>query len=176
VLENILGTPPPPPPDDVPALEASSDGTAKSMREQLALHRVDPVCNSCHVKMDPLGFALENYDAIGRWRDADGGFAIDPAGTLPDGQPFTTGAEMRALMVSQLPQFSLALSEKMMTYALRRGLETYDNRTLDSVQRTVAADGYRFRTMVHEIVKSLPFQARRGEDTRGEITLNGGSR
>jgi hypothetical protein len=126
--------------------------------------------------MDPLGFALENYDAIGRWRDADGGFAIDPAGTLPDGQPFTTGAEMRALMVSQLPQFSLALSEKMMTYALRRGLETYDNRTLDSVQRTVAADGYRFRTMVHEIVKSLPFQARRGEDTRGEITLNGGSR
>jgi hypothetical protein len=176
VLENILGTPPPPPPDNVPALEASSDGTAKSMREQLAQHRVDPVCNSCHVKMDPLGFGLENYDAIGRWRDTDGGVAIDPAGMLPDGQPFTTGAQMRALLVSQVPQFSFALSEKMLTYALRRGLESYDLRTLDSIQRTVAADGYRFRTMVYEIVNSLPFQARRGEDMAGGITLNGGSR
>jgi hypothetical protein len=83
---------------------------------------------------------------------------------------------MRALLVSLFPQFWLGLCEMMMTYALGRGFETYDNRTLYSVQRTVAADGYRFRTMVHEIVKSLPFQARRGEDTRGEITLNGGSR
>lgn len=176
VLEAILGTPPPPPPDDIPALEASDDGTAKSMREQLARHRADPVCNSCHVRMDPLGFALENYDAIGRWRDAEGGIAIDPSGTLPDGRPFADGAEMRAMLATQLPQFSLALTEKMLTYALRRGLETYDTRTVEEIQRTVAADGYQFRTMVHEIVGSLPFQARRGEDTAGEFTLNGGSR
>jgi hypothetical protein len=176
VLEAILGTPPPPPPDDVPALEASTDGTAKSMREQLAQHRADPVCNSCHVRMDPLGFALENYDAIGRWRDADAGIAIDPSGTLPDGRPFTTGAEMRAMMATLLPQFSHALTEKMMIYALRRGLETYDTRTVENIQRAVAADGYQFRTMVYEIVSSLPFQARRGEDTAGAFTSNGGSR
>jgi len=176
ILENILGTPPAPPPDDIPALEVSNDGTAKSMREQLAQHREDPICMSCHLRMDPLGFALENYDAIGRWRDAEGGFPIDPTGTLPDGRPFETGAEMRVLLASQLPQFSFALSEKMLIYALRRGLETYDMRALESIQRTVAADDYRFRTMVHEIVKSFPFQARRGEDTRAELTLNGGSR
>ncbi|RPI48804.1 MAG: DUF1585 domain-containing protein [Acidobacteria bacterium] len=110
---------------------------------------------------------MENYDAIGRWRDVDGQFPVDASGTLPDGQRFATAGEMRALLVSQLPQFSRTLTQKMLTYALRRGLKTYDRRTVDSIYRAVAADGYRFRTMVHQIVKSLPFQARRGEDVSG---------
>jgi hypothetical protein len=167
VLQNILGMPPPPPPADVPLLsESAGDGT-RSMREQLEVHRRSPACAACHRNMDPLGFGLENYDAIGRWRDMDGAFPVDASGTLPDGQRFGTAAEMRARLVSQLPQFSRNLTSRMMTYALRRGLEPYDRRTAESVHRAVAADGYRLRTMVHQIVKSLPFQARRGERTSG---------
>jgi hypothetical protein len=167
VLQNILGMPPPPPPVDVPPLsESAGDGT-RSMREQLEVHRRNPACAACHRNMDPLGFGLENYDAIGRWRDMDGRFRVDASGTLPDGQRFGTAAEMRALLVSQLPQFSRNLTSRMMTYALRRGLEPYDRRTVESVQRAVAADDYRLRTMVHQIVRSLPFQARRGERISG---------
>jgi hypothetical protein len=167
VLQNILGMPPPPPPGDVPLLaESAGDGT-RSMREQLQVHRRNPSCAACHRNMDPLGFGLENYDAIGRWRDMDGAFRIDASGALPDGQRFGTAAEMRALLVSQLPQFSRNLTSRMMTYALRRGLERYDRRTVESVHRAVAADGYRLRTIVYQIVKSLPFQARRGERTSG---------
>jgi hypothetical protein len=167
VLQNLLGIPPAPPPPDVPALEESAGGGARSMREQLEVHRRNPSCAACHRNMDPLGFGLENYDAIGRWRDADGEFEVDASGTLPDGQKFGSAGEMRALLVSQLPQFSRTLTQKMLTYALSRGLKPYDRRTVDSIQRAVVADGYRFRTMVHEIVKSLPFQARRGEDGAG---------
>jgi len=167
VLQNLLGIPPAPPPPDVPALEESAGNEPRSMREQLDLHRRNPTCASCHRNMDPLGFGLENYDAIGRWRDREGEFPVDASGTLPDGQRFATAGEMRALLVSQLPQFSRTLTQKMLTYALRRGLKPYDRRTVDSIQRAVAADQYRFRTMVHEIVKSLPFQARRGEDVTG---------
>ena len=172
VLENVLGIPPPPPPPDVPALEASGDGQIRSMREQLGMHRTNPVCASCHNNMDPLGYGLENYDAIGRWRDREGEFPIDPSGTLPNGKPFATGAEMRLLLAMQLPQFTRTVTEKMLTYALRRGLEPYDQRTVRRIEGAVAADDYRFRTMVHEIAKSLPFQARRGE----AVTLRGGSR
>jgi hypothetical protein len=167
VLQNLLGMPPPPPPADVPALEESAGPESRSMREQLDVHRRNPACAACHRNMDPLGFGLENYDAIGRWRDMDGEFDVDASGTLPDGQRFTTAGEMRALLVSQLPQFSRTLTQKMLTYALRRGLKPYDRRTVDGIQRAVAADGYHFRTMVHQIVKSLPFQARRGEDVTG---------
>jgi mono/diheme cytochrome c family protein len=167
VLQNILGMPPPPPPADVPLLsESAGDGT-RSMREQLEVHRRNPSCAACHRNMDPLGFGLENYDAIGRWRDTDGPFTVDASGTLPGGQRFGTAAEMRALLVSQLPQFSRNLTSRMMTYALRRGLEPYDRRTVESVHRAVAADGYRLKTMVQQIVRSLPFQARRGERTSG---------
>jgi hypothetical protein len=167
VLQNILGMPPPPPPADVPLLSESAGDGNRSMREQLDVHRRNPACAACHRNMDPLGFGLENYDAIGRWRDLDGRFPVDASGTLPDGQRFGTAAEMRALLVSQLPQFSRNLTSRMMTYALRRGLEPYDRRTVESVHRAVAADGYRMRTLVHQIVRSLPFQARRGERTAG---------
>jgi len=163
VLQNILGIPPAPPPGDVPSLDEAAAGELRSTRVQLEMHRNNPQCAACHRNMDPLGFGLENYDAIGRWRDMDGKFPVDASGTLPDGRRFATAGEMRSLLVSQLPQFSRTLTERMMTYALGRGLEAYDQRTVEAVNRAMAADGYRLRTMVHQIVRSVPFQARHGE-------------
>jgi hypothetical protein len=167
VLQTILGTPPDPPPGDVPPLEGGDAGAGRSAREQLEWHRRNPACATCHRNMDPLGFGLENYDAIGRWRDHDGTFAVDATGTLPDGQTFRTPGEMRALLVSQLPQFSRTLTEKMLIYALGRGLEPYDRRAVEAIQRASADGGYRLRTMVRQVILSLPFQARRGEDVSG---------
>lgn len=163
ILDNILGTPPPPPPPDIPALDVSKVGSDVSMRKQLEAHRADPSCASCHSKMDALGFGLENYNAIGKWRTMDGKFPIDSEGTLPDGRSFRTPAEMRAVLLDSLPQFARCLTEKMMTYALGRGMQPYDNRSLDQIDRAFAADGYRFQTLIFEIVRSLPFQSRRGE-------------
>jgi hypothetical protein len=170
VLQNILGMPPAPPPDDVPSLSESGGDGKRSMREQLTVHRSNPTCAACHRNMDPLGFGLENYDAIGRWRETDGQFPIDASGTLPDGQRFESPGQMRELLVSQLPQFSRTLSSKMLTYALRRSLQPYDRGAVETIHRASAADGYRLRTMVHQIVRSLPFQSRRGEET----SRNGG--
>ena len=164
VLSNILGTPPAPPPPDVPNLDEAAVGTSGSMRQQLEKHRENATCASCHSRMDPLGFGLENYDAIGRWRTKDGNFPVDSTGTLPDGRKFTSPREMRTILTSQLPQFSRTLIEKMMTYALGRGLQAYDRRTVDNINRTLAADGYRFQTLVQQIAESLPFQSRRGEE------------
>ena len=163
VLENILGTPPPPPPPDVPALDEKAVGTSGSLRQQLSAHRANAMCASCHNKMDVLGFGLENYDAIGRWRTMDGKFPIDASGTFPNGKGFTTPAQMSVLLKGDLPEFSRCLTEKMMTYALGRGLERYDRRTLSDINTKLAADNYRFQTLITEIVRSLPFQSRRGE-------------
>ena len=167
VLTNILGTPPPPPPPDVPALDESPDATRGSMRQQLEAHRATATCASCHARMDPLGFGLENYDAIGRWRIADGSFPVDAEGTLPNGRAFSSPAEMRSALVSQLPEFSRTLTEKMLTYALGRGLRSYDRPAVETIHQALRGDAYRFRTLVHEIVRSLPFQSRRGEDAGG---------
>jgi hypothetical protein len=114
--------------------------------------------------MDPLGFGLENYDAIGRWRTMDGKFPVDSSGTLPGGKTFSTPAEMRTLLISLLPQFSRTLVEKMMTYALGRGLKTYDRQTVDNINRALGTDGYRFQTLVQLIIESPAFQSRRGEE------------
>ncbi len=164
VLQNILGTPPPPPPPDVPVLDEAAVGTLGSMRQQLEKHRNDPTCASCHGRMDPLGFGLENYDAIGKWRTMDGKFPVDSSGTLPDGKTFSSPAEMRAILMSQLPQFSRTLIEKMLTYSLGRGLKTYDGRTVDNMNRELGASGYRFQALIQQIVLSVPFQSRRGEE------------
>jgi hypothetical protein len=163
VLQNILGTPPEPPPGDIPPLEASAASGGLSVREQLERHRNNPSCATCHRNMDQLGFGLENYDAIGRWRDMEGKFPVDSTGMLPDGQRFKSPGEMRALLVSHLPQFSRTLTEKLLTYALGRGLQSFDRRAVDTIQRASAADGYRFQTLVREVVRSLPFRARRAE-------------
>jgi hypothetical protein len=164
VLTNVLGSPPPPPPPDVPVLDEDTLGTTGSMREQLEAHRANTTCASCHARMDPLGFGLENYDAIGRWRTVDGNFPVDAQGTLPNGAAFATPAEMREALLSQLPDFSRTLTEKMLTYALGRGLRSYDGPTVADINRSLEEDGFRFRTLVREIVESLPFRARRGED------------
>lgn len=169
VLGNILGAPPPPPPPDVPNLDEGAVGTAGSMRQQLEKHRSDAVCASCHARMDPLGFGLENYDAIGRWRTMDGSFPVDSSGTLPDGRTFSGPAEMRAILIAQMPQFSRTLIEKMMTYALGRGLRSYDRQTVDTINRNLAAGDYRLQRLIQQIVESLPFQSRRGEDVTGKI-------
>ena len=163
VLQNILGSPPEPPPGDIPPLEDSA-AAGGSARQQLERHRSNPACASCHRNMDQLGFGLENYDAIGRWREQDGKFPVDSTGVLPDGQKFSTPGQMRALLVSHLPQFSRTLTEKMFTYALGRGLKPFDRRAVDAVQRAAAADGYRFQSIVREVVHSVPFRSRRGEE------------
>jgi mono/diheme cytochrome c family protein len=163
VLQNILGAPPPPPPPDVPVLDESAIGATMSLREQLEKHRTDATCAACHSKMDPLGFGLENYNAIGKWRDMDGKFPVDASGILPNGKTFSTPAEMRAILISQLPQFSRTLTEKMLTYALGRGLKPYDSRAVDTINQELERDGYRFQRLIHQIVNSLPFQSRRGE-------------
>jgi hypothetical protein len=163
VLQNILGAPPPPPPPDVPALDEEAVGSTGSMRQQLEKHRSNAICASCHSRMDVLGFGLENYDAIGKWRTMDGKFPIDSSGTMPNGKSFSTPAEMRAVLLADLPQFARCVTEKMLTYALGRGLERYDRKTVDDIDRKLAASGYRFQSLVNEIVNSLPFQSRRGE-------------
>ncbi len=166
VLQNILGAPPPAPPPDVPPLDEQSAGVAGSLRQQMEKHRTNAVCASCHRKMDILGFGLENYDAIGKWRTADGKFEIDSSGTLPNGKTFSTPGEFRTILKEELPEFTRCLTEKMLTYALGRGLERYDRRTVEEVGAKAAASGYRFQTLVHEIARSLPFQMRRGEKSK----------
>ena len=166
VLENILGAPPPPPPPDVPVLDEAAVGTAASLRQQLEKHRASPECASCHNNMDSLGFGLENYDAIGRWRTRDGKFPVDSSGALPNGKTFSSPAEMRVLLKDQLPEFVRCLTEKTLMYALGRGLERYDSTAIDDIDRKVAASGYRYQSLILEITRSLPFQSRRGEGIR----------
>jgi mono/diheme cytochrome c family protein len=163
VLENILGTPPPPPPPDVPALDETKIGATATLRQQMEQHRGNPVCASCHSKMDVLGFGLENYDGIGKWRTTDGKFPVDASGTMPNGKTFTGPAEMRAVLAGETPQFAHCLTEKMLTYSLGRGLEPYDRRTVTSIEKALAANDYKFQTLIYEIVRSLPFRMRRGE-------------
>jgi hypothetical protein len=138
-------------------------GNTGSLRQQLEKHRANATCASCHARMDVLGFGLENYDAIGKWRTMDGKFPVDSSGTLPGGKSFSSPAEMRGLLTADLPEFSRCLIEKMLTYALGRGLERYDNRTVDQINRNLAASGYGLQTLIHQIVGSLPFESRRGE-------------
>jgi len=163
VLENILNSPAPPPPANVPPLDEESTGQKQSLREQMQQHRANPSCSICHSKMDPLGFALENYDAIGKWREKDGNFTIDTEGMLPDGTRFTGPSDLRDALATRTPQFAEALAEKMMVYALGRGLESFDRRSINAIMRNWETKGYAFQTLVFEIVHSLPFQSRRGE-------------
>jgi hypothetical protein len=118
--------------------------------------------------MDVLGFGLENYDAVGKWRTLDGNFPIDSSGTLPSGKSFSSPAELRVLLKEELPDFARCLTEKMLTYSLGRGLEHYDRKTVDEINRKLAASGYQFQKLIQEIVQSLPFQSRRGETARME--------
>jgi hypothetical protein len=166
ILNNILNSPPPPPPPDVPALDEKAVGASASLRQQMEKHRADPTCASCHNKMDSLGFGLENYDGIGKWRTKDGKFDVDATGALPNGTRFAGPAEMRAAFKSQLPQFARCMVEKMLTYSLGRGIGPADRRTVDQVTTKWAAADYPFQQLVFEVVQSLPFQSRRGESVQ----------
>ena len=166
LLKAILGAPPPPPPANVPALEESNLGVKGTLREQLEQHRSNPACASCHDRMDTLGFGLENYDAIGRWRERDGDFLIDSGGTLPSGKSFSGPAELRKILSDDRRSFIRTVTEKMLTYALGRGLESYDRKALVDIMDALGAEGYTLQSLIHEVVRSVPFQMRRGENNQ----------
>ena len=165
MLTNVLGTPPPPPPADVPDLpERGADGRAATVRDRLARHRESPACSVCHAPMDPLGLALENYDAVGRWRTAGAvGLPIDSSGRLPDGTAFRGPAGLRSLLLERRHRFAATLTEKLLAYGLGRGPEYYDRPTVRAITREAAADGYRWSSIIVGIVKSTPFRMRRSE-------------
>ena len=163
VLEQLLGTPPPPPPPDVPELPQDEKAVLSgSLRQRLEQHRANPSCANCHARMDPLGFAFENYDAIGAFRAKDGEFPIDPSGTLPDGQIFPGPAELKVILQGKKELFARCLTEKLLTYALGRGIEYYDKRTVHRITAALAKNDYKFSTLIIEIAKSDPFRMRRG--------------
>ena len=165
VLENILGTPPPPPPPNVPSLKDDEDVQKFSMRQRIGLHSANPVCASCHKLMDPLGFALENFDAIGGWRTTNtANTPLDVSGELPDGTKFEGPAELREILLSHREQFVETFTEKLLTYALGRAIESYDKPAVRKIMRDTAASDYRWSSIVLGIVKSLPFQRRRSQE------------
>jgi hypothetical protein len=163
VLENILGAPPPPPPPDVPALpDRGKAGQPASVRERLEQHRSNPVCSACHAPMDPLGFALENLDGIGKWRDAaEGNLPIDASGTMPDGTTFTGPAELRDLLRTRGEEFVVTLTTKLLTYALGRGVEHYDMPAVRKIVGQAASDDYRWSSIIRGVIESVPFRMRR---------------
>jgi hypothetical protein len=162
ILENLLGVPPPPPPADVPELEdTSNQGGTLSIRDRLAAHRANPTCASCHQLMDPLGFALENFNAVGAWRTIDDlGLRVDASGTLPDGTAFQGVEEFRAALENS-DLFVLTLTEKLLTYGTGRGVEPYDQPAVRAIVREAAASDYRFSDLITGVVQSTPFRMRR---------------
>ena len=163
VLEQLLGTPPPPPPPNVPELEGQKRLTG-TLRQRMEQHRENPSCASCHTQMDAMGFALENFNAIGAWRTSDGEGRIDASGTLPDGRAFNGPAELKAVLKEKKELFTRNLAERMLTYALGRGLEYYDARAVRQITTQAAKEDHRFSALVVAIVKSDPFRLRRGKD------------
>ena len=166
LLENILGTPPSPPPPDVPALPeaGTTPDEPRTVRERLAQHRRSPVCANCHAPMDPLGFALENFDAIGRWRTTDAGAPIDAAAVLADGATTFEGpAGLRRVLLGRSGQFVETVAEKLLTYALGRGLEYYDRPVVRAITRDAASNDYRWSSLILGVVESAPFRMRRTE-------------
>jgi len=162
VLENILGTPPPPPPQDVPDIEENHPGQeARSLRARLEAHRRNPTCASCHRVMDPLGFALENFDGLGQWREKEPGGAIDPTGQLADGTPIDGPVALRKAVLERRDMFVRTLTEKLMTYALGRGIELDDKPLVRQVAREAAARDYRWSAIVLGIVRGAPFQMKK---------------
>ena len=167
VLENLLGTPPPPPPPDIPALEAhAKDGKTLTMRQQMEQHRANPTCASCHSRMDPIGFSLENFDGTGAYRAKDGGTAIDASGKMPDGKTFTGAAGLKALLLTgHRDEFLTTFTEKMMTYALGRGVESSDEPAIRAVIRDASKRNTSISDIITAIVNSQQFQMRRTRES-----------
>jgi hypothetical protein len=161
VLQNLLGTAPPPPPPNVPALADNTVASQLSIRDRLALHSTNQACASCHRQMDPVGFSLENYDAVGRWRETEGGSPIDAAGGMADGSKFSGVAGLERALLDRPELFVRTLTEKLLTFGLGRGLEHYDAPAVRQIVQGAEADGNRFSALVLGIVKSVPFQMRK---------------
>ena len=163
ILENLLGTPPPPPPANVPPLEATTKGSRSlSLRQAMEQHRADPTCAGCHARMDPLGFALENYDAIGRWRSKEAGKAIDASGKLPDGTRFDGPGGLKEILTTvRREEFVSTVTEKLLTYALGRGVEYYDQPAIRAILHESERNDYRLDDLIEAVVDSTPFQMRR---------------
>jgi hypothetical protein len=164
ILENLLGTPPPPPPPNVPSLDEDSAAKALTMRERMQEHRANPACASCHRVMDPLGFALENFDAIGQWRTKDGDAAIDASGELVDGTKFVGPTGLREALLRRPGQFTETATEKLLTYALGRNVAHFDRPAIRRILRDAAPD-YRWSSLILGIVRSTPFQMRRSAES-----------
>lgn len=160
ILDNLLASPPPPPPPDIPALKVSEGGHDLNAREQLERHRADPACASCHVKMDPLGLALEQFDAVGAFRTLDAGRRIDTSALMPDGTEFNGLAGLQEVLMSRKSQFASAFIQRLMTYALARGIEAYDMPEVRDITRQAEADEYHIHTIIMGIINSRPFTMR----------------
>jgi hypothetical protein len=164
ILTNIVGLPPPPPPPNVPPLKDNgSTGKVLTMRERMAAHRSVQPCAGCHSLMDPVGFSLENYDAVGRWRTTEEDAPIDSSGGLPDGVQFAGASGLRHALLSRPELFVTTLTEKLLTYALGRGLESYDAAAVRKIVRDARKNDYRFSSLVLGIVNSTPFEMRRSQ-------------
>jgi len=177
LLSAILGTPPPDPPPNVPALgDERTQAKVETMRQRMAQHRANPVCSSCHSLIDPMGFALEHFDAIGRFRTVDESFnLIDATGSLPDGTAFNGVAELRAALVRRPDRFVATFVERLLTYALGRGLEYYDMPAVRRIVRDSAPEGYRLQAILLGIVRSEPFQMRRVNPPTAQSAASAGA-
>jgi hypothetical protein len=165
ILDNLLGTPAPPPPPDIPALEESKGelkGRAPTVRELMALHRAKPLCSSCHSRMDPLGLALENFNALGLWREKESGQSIDASGRLLTGESFHDVRDLKRILKDRhYLDFYRCVTEKLLTYALGRGLDYRDVDTVDQIVQRVDREGGRFSALLMGVIESAPFQKRR---------------
>jgi hypothetical protein len=164
VLENFLNATIPPPPANVPRLDEDKVGLDATMRMQMEEHRKNPMCASCHVKMDPIGFSFENYNAIGQWRDKDGKYPVDATGQLPDGRKFNGALQLEEIYRKDPEEFAECVTVKLLTYALGRGVERYDRPVVKQIVKDISTDGYKFSDLVMQIVNSLPFEMSRGGD------------
>jgi hypothetical protein len=165
VLEAILGTPPPPPPPDVPELKEVHEGEEpRTLRERLEQHRQNPACASCHARIDPIGFGLENYDVLGRWRTEDAGKPIDARGELPDGTTFEGPEQLKKVLLGRKDLFIRHLTSKMLGYALGRGLTLEDSCTVDAIVAQLEKNDYKAHTLIEGIVLSVPFRYKPGTD------------
>jgi hypothetical protein len=163
VMSNILGVVPPDPPPNVPALKetASAGGGPMTLRQQMEAHRANPACAGCHKMMDPIGFAMENFDGIGKWRTEDAGQKVNAAGQLTDGTKINGVVDLRNALLHYSPQFARTVTEKLLTYALGRGVEYQDMPTVRTIVHHTERDNYRFSALIDEIVRSEPFQMNR---------------
>jgi hypothetical protein len=165
VLQNLLAAPPPPPPPNVPALktEGNAAGETLTMRQAMEQHRANPACAGCHARMDPIGFAMENFDAVGRWRDRDDGKPIDVSGVLPEGSKFDGIIGLKKMLLLNPERFVGALTQKLLMYAIGRNVQYYDEPAVRTIVRDAAKNNYQFSSLVLGVVQSVPFQMRESQ-------------